>query len=67
MTRFDASHNGYTNPWEATFEFSGIPTKFRLVMTHFDASHNGYTNPWEATLGYLRNNGDGQLDYVHAM
>ena len=49
------------------YELSGIPTKFRLVKTHFDSTYNDYTNGWETTLGNLRNNGDGQLDYVHAM
>jgi hypothetical protein len=49
------------------YELSGIPTKFRLVKTHFDSTYDDYTNQWEATLGNLRNNGDGQLDYVHAM
>jgi hypothetical protein len=49
------------------YELSGIPTKFRLVKTHFESAYNDYTNQWEATLAFLRNNGDGQLDYVHAM
>jgi hypothetical protein len=46
---------------------SGISTRLRLVKTHYDASYNDKTTSWETTLGYLRNNGDGQLDYVHAM
>ncbi|KAI2505406.1 Metallo-peptidase family M12B Reprolysin-like [Fragilaria crotonensis] len=49
------------------FELSGIPTKFRLVKTHYDGSYNDYATSWESTLGNLRNNGDGKLDYVHAM
>ncbi|KAI2505404.1 Metallo-peptidase family M12B Reprolysin-like [Fragilaria crotonensis] len=49
------------------FELSGIPTEFRLVKAHYDASYNDYATSWESTLGYLRNNGDGRLDYVHAM
>ena len=46
---------------------SGIATRLRLVHTHFDGSYNDYTRSWEQTLSLLRNNGDGQLDYVHAM
>jgi hypothetical protein len=49
------------------YELSGIPTKFRLVKTHFESAYNDYTNKWDPTLAFLRNNGDGQLDYVHAM
>ena len=49
------------------FELSGVATKLRLVKTHFDASFNDYTNSWEDTLTYLHDNGDGELDYVHAM
>ena len=49
------------------YELSGIPTKLRLVKTHFDASYNDYANQWEDTLSYIRNNGDGKIDYVHAM
>ncbi|KAI2505410.1 Metallo-peptidase family M12B Reprolysin-like [Fragilaria crotonensis] len=49
------------------YELSGITTSFRLVKTHYEDSYNDYANTWESTLGYLRNNGDGWLDYVHAM
>jgi hypothetical protein len=49
------------------YKVSEIPTKLRLVHVHYDATYNDYTNAWEATLGNLRNSGDGQLDYVHAM
>ncbi|KAI2508884.1 Metallo-peptidase family M12B Reprolysin-like [Fragilaria crotonensis] len=49
------------------YELSGIPTKFQLVKTHFESAYDDYTNLWDPTLAYLRNNGDGQLDYVHAM
>ena len=49
------------------YELSGIPTKLRLVKTHFDATYNDYTNAFDTTLHYLRNNNDGQLEYVHAM
>jgi hypothetical protein len=46
---------------------SGIPTQLRLVKTHFDSTYNDYTNTWDATLGFLHDNGDGKLDYVHSM
>ena len=49
------------------YELSGIPTKLRLVKTHYEGSYNDYANKWGSTLSYLRNNGDGKLDYVHAM
>jgi hypothetical protein len=49
------------------YQLSGIDTRLRLVKTHYDDSYNDYRNQWEATLSYIRNNGDGQLDYVHAM
>jgi Metallo-peptidase family M12 len=46
---------------------SNIPTRLRLVKAHYDDSYNDYSNDWEVTLSNLRNNNDGQLDYVHAM
>jgi hypothetical protein len=46
---------------------SNIPTRLRLVKTHYDDSYNDYRYDWEVTLSYIRNNNDGQLDYVHAM
>ena len=49
------------------YTLSSIPTKLRLVKTHFDASYNEKSFGWEGPLGHIRNNGDGQLDYVHAM
>ncbi|KAI2508882.1 Metallo-peptidase family M12B Reprolysin-like [Fragilaria crotonensis] len=49
------------------YELSGIPTKFRLVKTHFESAFNDYAIFWDATLRFLHDNGDGQLDYVHAM
>ena len=49
------------------YTVSNIGTRLRLVYVHYDATYNDVTNQWETTLGYLRNNNDGQLDYVHAM
>jgi Metallo-peptidase family M12 len=49
------------------YQLSNISTRLRLVKTHYDDTYNDYKNQWETTLSYIRNNGDGQLDYVHAM
>jgi Metallo-peptidase family M12B Reprolysin-like len=49
------------------FQNSNIPTRLRLVKTHYDATFNEYEYSWDAALSLIRNNNDGQLDYVHAM
>ncbi|KAI2492460.1 Metallo-peptidase family M12B Reprolysin-like [Fragilaria crotonensis] len=49
------------------YELSGIPTKFRLVKIHYDASTTMTMQTRGNPLPNLRNNGDGKLDYVHAM
>ena len=49
------------------YELSGIPTKLRLVKTHFDSTYDDYSTSFSDSIADLRNNNDGQLDYVHAM
>jgi Metallo-peptidase family M12B Reprolysin-like len=49
------------------YQLSNIPTRLRLVKTHYDATFNEKEYGWDAALSLIRNNGDGQLDYVHAM
>jgi hypothetical protein len=49
------------------FQLSSIPTRLRLVKTHYDDTFNEYLYTWIDALSLIRNNGDGQLDYVHAM
>ena len=49
------------------YELSGIQTRFRLVKSHFEPTYDDYTIAFDTTLHNLRNNNDGQLDYVHAM